>query len=262
MHEPVQPLGLLADGLEQLPARARVEAAGSRLEQALAAPVIAASGVRRSCETELSSELRRRSVSISHLRPLRPPRPGWPRSSASGRLAGEASRAGAAARGRRSRAAVARPHPSTPTRALAMRAAAGTAPRAPGSVSVPSPAGLPVLEDPLGDAAARSRRHRRTASGRDSGARRPLLVGQQAATTWPRNDLGRRAARRSRSELVDAARAGQLAAHRVERRRAPLALPRRLRLGAERTVSALITSADHEHHGERDEVLGVRRPRT
>ena len=64
--QPVEPLGLLVRSSPASSRRvARVEARAVVEQACVAAPVMTASGVRRSCETELSSALRSRSVSAA-----------------------------------------------------------------------------------------------------------------------------------------------------------------------------------------------------
>ena len=153
----------------------------------LTAPVMVASGVRRSCETELSSELRSRSVSIrtcaccaslGEVGALERQRDlvgeGLEQCSCSGVV--EAARSV----GRR---------PSTPTGAASSRSAARSSAAAPGSVVGAQPGQLAVLVDPAGRRPARSAstancppRPRRRA------ARRPPRLGSRT-TTWLPEDV-------------------------------------------------------------------------
>ena len=129
--------------------------------------------------------------------------------------------------------------PSTPTRPGPRPRAARRARTAPGSVSVPRPAGLAVVEGPLGHAALvvveRVRRGVGTTSPRRrrrAAARHVAAEASRAGCGAPRRDLRRRSGA-----------AGELAAQGVECRGALLPLARRLGLVRIRTVRLPITSA-------------------
>ena len=255
----VQALGLLVDRLRAARAVRRDRAATRRSASALAAPVIAASGVRRSCETarqqRVAQLLRLGPAAAPAGRPRRArrararARSGARRSRASWRCSGvasavarrrlEAEHADGAAR--RARAAG-----RAPARRAACRAAAGR---------------LAVLEAPTARRRARSRRRSPSASSpRTRGRARPSGPGRSTATWRPehlRDVARRRAAAASSSRCCwrgrGSARRG--AAVRRSRWRAASACARM------RAVSVLITTRDEQHHGERDQVLACRRPR-
>ena len=131
----------------------------------LAAPVIAASGVRRSCDTALSSELRSRSVSDPHLRLLGLLGEDRPLDGERG-LAGEGLQQLALLGRRQAPRRIRRPDRRARPRCRASATQRQVERRAPGSVAVPRPGQLTVLEHPLGHAPllgvpARWRRSRR-----------------------------------------------------------------------------------------------------
>ena len=144
--QPAHPMRFLHDGGGELPPRGGRRARHS-WSRVLAAPSIEASGVRMSCDSELSSAVRSRSASTStsdsRLRSASTSRSSaaavWPASASSRRRrAGSRNSAGSASRS-----------PSTPT--VRARDASGrySAPRA-GRVVVPRPGRLAVIEGPLG----------------------------------------------------------------------------------------------------------------
>ena len=238
------------------PAARRAAAGVSRSPSSrsdVAAPVITASGVRRSCDTADRSELRSSSVRA--------------RSAASA----PARRAGRA----RARAPACRASASSRWQLIAPRTAG---------------ASVPALERDHTDRGLavdqRDREHARARQRVGAVARRPrrcsnahrataLLLHARAASAPPRR---RGPARRDRGPAPPPAtssassrwrtataatspivgRRGDLAREREQRRGAPLARSsRRAPARRSRTVSVLITRPDAEHHGEREQVARV-----
>ena len=159
--------------------RAAGRGAARASSRVLAAPVMAASGVRRSCETELSSVLRRSSAS-DPLQRL----PGLLGEAAAlegeGGLAGEGLELSWRCSGRRSAARLRRQDAEHADGAASERdQRARRAPAAPGSVAVPRPAIWPCSNDPLGAPPAPWRPRRMQPPRPSSGWSAPARVGEQ-----------------------------------------------------------------------------------
>ena len=240
------------DGLEQLAPSGRIQPVARPREGCSTRPVMAASGVRRSCETELSSELRSFSVSMRT----------WaacassarrPRSSAMAVWLDESSPIGEAAQG--SRAHGARAAGSPRRRGVPARPpVAGRGPCAPGRVAVPRPAELAVVEHPAATrqlvASTRSPRERLRGQQHAGGIREkdehPTakdlgdVPGGQPPGCWSRRAMP-----------------AKLPAQGVQGSRPPLALAGGLGQPADPDGETADDQGDDEHHCERHEVLRV-----
>ena len=222
----------------------------------LAAPAMRPSGVRRSCESELSSAVRSRSASTSTARPAAPL---GQRDALAARAAACAARASSSRRcaGIAELVPARRADAEHADRRGRTRRAARRARAPPAACSVPEAGRLAVVEGPLRDAALPSSIG---TPARSPGCDPPVGVGQQHARRRRRTCRARASgdAALSSSRL---ARAGELAAQRVERRGAPLALARRLRLVPHAHGQPAHHQRDHEHHREGEHVARVARPR-
>jgi hypothetical protein len=113
--------------------------------------------------------------------------------------------------------------------------------------------GLMVLMDPLG--------HAELVRVELELAAAPGLQGLAAAAGQEHHDLAAKHVAdvpgRDRKELVEAARARELSAHRVERRRPLLALARGVGLHPDPRREAARHQADHQHHEEHEQVPEV-----
>ncbi len=231
--------------------RATLAEGGGSSIRPLAAPVIAASGVRRSWETELRSVLRNRSLSAASAQLLGlvgVARPLERRDDLAGERAQQLALVGRERPKRRRQ--LDRQHAQASTGAderLVERRRTGQ--------RVGLRAGAPfVLEGPVRD--------RLLARVRREGRER---VGQSLEPAGGRRHEHRRGAA---EEIGDVTRAGprhvgraaqraQLAAERVERLRPPLALDRELGAVAHARGERAHQDADDQHDGEGDDVLGV-----
>ena len=211
--------------------------------------MIAASGVRRSWETVESSVLRSSSVRA--------------RSAALSRSSTSSARSSASAPWRVKASSRSRSSRVQPPRAPA---ASATTPsdrgpersgrqwtRLPGSVSVPAPAGLAVLEAPARDRELRALERQ---LARDRRRREHLPApGEQHRHAAP-EDLRERARDRAR-RLALVERAPELAAEREQRGRALLALDGAPLLPPDAQRERADHDAHGEHHAEREQVPRV-----
>ena len=197
VHEAVQAVGLLLDRLGQLAPRRPGSRLPSCSTRALADPVMVASGVRRSCETALRSELRSRSVSDRR-------RACW---ASSTRATRSMARAVCAAKvsSRWSCSGVASASAARRTRLRGPRPC--RAPRPGGGRALGRPGGWRCRDPPSGRAPAPTARRRAALGSAVSGASSPgpadeLAVrrrGRNTATRLPKTSATWRAAARSSS---------------------------------------------------------------
>ena len=187
--------------------------------------------MRRSCEIEVSSAERSRSVSASSARG-RHPRPELTRSIASAAWSASASSSRCWS-GVSSGPGSSRSMPTTPTAPRPVRIGRNSR-LAPGSVSAPRPAGAVLLPAPFrrGEIGVVQRVLGRIAGAHRDRARPRAAAGRRAPSASARSGS---AVAHSRSSSVDDA--GELAAELIELLGRPRALPRRDRLARARARS-------------------------
>ena len=251
LHQAVQPVGFLVQGLEQV-------AAGTRVETPLVLEQGAGgAGDRGERRAEIVRDRAQQRVAQAlglgaDLRPLRVLGEPGPLNGQRG-LAREGLELVELLR-RLQRTRILGPEPEHPHGAA--RAGQRQVERGGARERIGALAGdLPVLMDPLTDRQL-ARVHRELGGVALVRAQSPVRLREQ------HHDLGPEHLRdvpdRHLQQLAEATRAGQLAAHRVQRGHAPLALPGRLGLGADAHREAADHEGHHQHDREGDEVLGVR----